>query len=49
MRRMRQTRNNRVTPRDNGKEGLSISGNADFGNGLGLGVENGRNGEILAV
>ena len=44
MRRMRQTRNNRVTPRGNGKEGLSISGNADFGNGLGLGVENGRNG-----
>lgn len=42
--RMRQTLNNRVTSRDDGKEGLSISGNADFGNGLGLGVENGRNG-----
>jgi hypothetical protein len=27
-----------------GEQGLSVSGNADFGNGLGLGAENGRNG-----
>ncbi|MBK6604840.1 MAG: hypothetical protein IPG24_04985 [Leptospiraceae bacterium] len=27
-----------------GKEGFSVSGNADFGNGYGLGIENGRNG-----
>jgi hypothetical protein len=27
-----------------GEQGLSVSGNADFGNGLGLGAENGQNG-----
>jgi hypothetical protein len=31
------------------EQGLSVSGNADFGNGLGLGVENGRSGTSASL